>query len=96
MLDASPSGPAVAAVGAAGGAAACKAAEGMTKQVVFYTTSTAATTKLKADVARVKQLLDAKGAIYEEARAARGSTCPFFYSLLFLFLPYPYFQISWK
>lgn len=37
-------------------------------KVVMYMTSTAATLKLKSDIRRMKELLEAKKVIYEEVR----------------------------
>lgn len=44
-------------------------------KVVMYTTSTAATLKLKSDIRRMKELLEAKKVIYEEVSWCSFHVC---------------------
>lgn len=44
-------------------------------QVVLYSTTTPALAKVKADIARIKRILDNKRVAYEEVRAHAAHAC---------------------
>ena len=46
---------------------------GKVSKVVLYTTSTATTLKLKADIKRIRELLEAKKVHYEEVKGGRSN-----------------------